>query len=156
MAERFYAKTVSEKKYGPAAQILALLMKASGAFAQESPERDRLVAELGPPPTEPTAMLVWAQRAMAYGLYDVLTNPALVPERKLRWIAELGSKLGMTHSKSLVEAKLSLIEAHAGLDQPGAPQPPTVPQPQPAAPSAAPTSPSEADGPLDSGPPRSP
>src|SRR5437870_1082171 len=38
MAERFYARTFTEKKYGPAAQILALLMKASGAFSQQDPE----------------------------------------------------------------------------------------------------------------------
>lgn len=140
MAERFYAKAMADKRYGPAAQILGLLMKASGAFQQDDAHRDRLVAELGPPPTEPTAVLVWAQKAMAFELYNVLTNSALDPERKLRWIAELGGKLGMTHAKVLVESKLALIEAHAGLDTPAG--------------SALPPPPQDPDGSRDRGPPQ--
>lgn len=115
MAERFYARCMAQKKYGPAGQILALLLKASGAFTQDSPDHERLVAELGPPPKDPTQVLVYAQRVMAHALYEVISNPALDPERKLRWVAELGSKLGMTHAKTLVEAKLAVIEEHAGI-----------------------------------------
>ena len=136
MGERFYTKTMAEKKYGPAAQILGLLMKASGAFEQRNEGQERLVAELGPPPLEPTAILVWTQRALALALHDVITNPALDPERKLRWMSELGGKLGMTHAKVLIESKLALIEAHAGLDGPPqvlpttpAPTPPAAPEP---------------------------
>jgi len=106
MTERFYARALSEKQYTAASSALSLLAKMSGALAQHDPDREQRMAALGPPPDDPTQALVWAQRCMVQALSEVVFNPSLDPERRLRWIAELGGKLGMTHAKALVEAKL--------------------------------------------------
>jgi hypothetical protein len=115
MTERFYAKAMAAKDFRAGAQALQILARMSGALSQHDPERDRRMAALGVPPTEPTQALVYAQRVMIYALHEVANNSALDPERRLRWIAELGSKLGMTHAKALIEEKLGVIESHAGI-----------------------------------------
>ena len=109
MTERFYARALSEKQYTAASSALGLLARMSGAFAQHDAEREKLLARLGPPPDDPTLVLVWAQRCMASALYEVVSNPSIDPERRLRWVAELGSKLGMTHAKALVGSKLEEV-----------------------------------------------
>lgn len=110
MAERFYAKALSDKKHGPAAQTLVLLARLSGAFAMHDLESQARVDALGPPPDDPTRALVWGQRCLVLVLDEVMRNPAVEPERKTRLVAELVAKLGMTHAKALVEAKLDAIE----------------------------------------------
>ena len=115
MTERLYAKAVAGKDIRSAIGALGILARMSGAFAQHDPERARRMAALGTPPTDPTQALVFAQRVMIDALYEVAMNTALDPERRLRWICELGSKLGMTHAKALVESRLDAIEEHAGL-----------------------------------------
>jgi hypothetical protein len=54
-------------------------------------------------------MLVYAQRCMAVALSEVVNNPAIDPERRLRWIADIGAKIGYTHSKALVQHKLDEV-----------------------------------------------
>ena len=110
MAERFYSKCLTEKQYSAASNALILLARMSGAFTQHDPTRQERLAQLGPPPTDPTQALVWAQRCMVFALHEVISNPSLDPERRLRWIAELGGKLGMTHAKTLVQHKLDEVE----------------------------------------------
>jgi len=109
MTERFYARALSDKQFTAAVNALALLAKMSGAFTQYDPERERRLAELGPPPDDPTLALVWAQRCMVFALSEVISHPTLDPERRLRWIAEIGGKIGMTHAKALVQAKLDEV-----------------------------------------------
>jgi hypothetical protein len=46
---------------------------------------------------------------MLFALNEVVSNPAIDPERRLRWIAEIGSKIGMTHAKTLMQAKLDEV-----------------------------------------------
>ena len=102
---------LSEKQYSAAASALTLLGRMSGAFVQHDAARDQRIAALGAPPEDPTLALVWAQKTMILALHEVVTNPSLDPERRLRWIAELGGKLGMTHSKTVVESKLDAVAA---------------------------------------------
>lgn len=111
---RFYARAFAEKKYGPAVQALVVEARLTGAFAQRNPELERMIADLGPPPDEPTAMLLYAQRLMALAFRDVMTNPVL-DERRLRWIIEFVKAFGMTHAKAAFESKLQLIEERLGL-----------------------------------------
>ena len=108
MTERFYAKALMDKQYTAASQALNLLARMTGAFA-EVPQTDAMVAVLGPVPTDPTQMLLYAQKAMAYALSEVVSNPALDPEKRLRWISEIGGKIGLTHAKALVQHKLEEV-----------------------------------------------
>lgn len=119
MAERFYAKALSDEKHGPAAQTLVLLARLSGAFAMHDAECQARVDALGPPPEDPTRALVWGQRCLVLVLDEVMRNPAVEPERKTRLVAELVAKLGMTHAKALVEAKLDAIEGRIYGQAPG-------------------------------------
>lgn len=109
MAERFYAKALVEKQYTAAANVLALLAKMSGAFAPYDPQRAQQLAALGPVPEDPTLGLVYAQRVMLFALNEIVSNPAIDPERRLRWISEIGGKIGMTHAKALIQEKLDRV-----------------------------------------------
>jgi hypothetical protein len=109
MGERFYAKCVSKEQYTAAAQVFGHLARMSGAFTARDPVRDDRLAELGPPPSDPTQMLVWAQRGMAFALWEVLTHPSIEPERRIRLISDIGAKLGMTHAKALVQHRLAEV-----------------------------------------------
>jgi len=110
MAERFYAKALLEKQYTAAANALNLLARMSGAFTQEH-SRESALALLGPVPTDPTQALLYAQRALIVALNEVIANPALDPEKRLHWIAEIGGKIGTTHAKALVQHKLEAVAA---------------------------------------------
>lgn len=102
--------TKTDRPWTAATSTLRLLAEMSGAFAQYDPEREAHVAELGPPPSDPTQALVWGQRCLVLQLDEVMRNPAIEPERKTQLVGDLVAKLGMTHAKALVEAKLSAIE----------------------------------------------
>jgi len=102
--------TKTDRPWTAATSTLRLLAEMSGAFAQFDPEREARVAELGPPPSDPTQALVWGQRCLVLQLDEVMRNPSIEPERKTRLVADLVAKLGMTHAKALVEAKLDAIE----------------------------------------------
>ena len=124
MAERFYASAMGAKSAngersqpdrGPAIQALALLAKLSGAFVQHDPARTELIRNLGQPPADPTLALVWAQRCMVYALAEVVQNESIDPERRLHWISDIGSKLGMTHAKAVFEKKLHDVAVASGL-----------------------------------------
>jgi hypothetical protein len=105
---RFYTKALSEKKYAPAGQALALEAKLVGAFTQKNPELDRMIEALGPPPSDPTQMLLYAQRMMALAFRDAMTS-AVLDERRLRWIVEFVKAFGMTHAKAVVQHRLAEV-----------------------------------------------
>jgi len=109
-AERFYAKALAEKQFTAAANVLNLLARMSGAFTVRDPDREKLLAALGPPPDDPTLALVYTQKVMMFALREVIENPSIDPERRLRWIAEIGSKIGMTYPRVLIEHKLDTVE----------------------------------------------
>lgn len=110
MTERFYARAVANRQYALASQALGLLAKMAGAFTGTNPNRQAVLAELGPIPDDPTQALVWTQRVMLRTIAEILADPTIDPERRARYIGDLGGKIGMTHAKTLVEAKLDTIE----------------------------------------------
>lgn len=102
--------TRTVRPWTAATSTLRLLAEMSGAFVQHDPARQAQVAALGPPPSDPTRALIWGQRCLVLQLDEVIRNSAIEPERKTRLVADLVAKLGMTHAKALVEAKLDAIE----------------------------------------------
>jgi hypothetical protein len=46
---------------------------------------------------------------MLIALNEVISQPGIDPERRLRWIADIGAKIGMTHAKALVQQKLDEV-----------------------------------------------
>lgn len=115
MVERFYVKALVAKQWAAASHALTLLGRMSGGFVQHDPVRQQKLDEIGPPPTDPTGALLYAQRVMSLELAMVASNQALDPERRLRWIAELCGKIGMTHAKALIEERLEELERRLGL-----------------------------------------
>lgn len=110
MTERHYARAVANKQWSAANNALALLAKMAGAFTGTSPSRETILAELGPVPDDPTLALVWMQKVMLRTVAEILADPTIDPERRARYVGDLGGKIGMTHAKALVEAKLDTIE----------------------------------------------
>jgi hypothetical protein len=109
-AERFYGKAMANKQWTAAAHALALLAKLAGAFTAQSPDRKVALAQLGPIPKDPTAALTWTQQVMLRTIAEVYSDATIDPLTRARYIAELGGRMGMTHAKALVEARLDAIE----------------------------------------------
>lgn len=61
---------------------------------------------MGVPPEDPTQALIWAQRCMLAALYEVINDPYITARDRWKLISDLGSKVGMTHSKTLVQSRL--------------------------------------------------
>jgi len=108
--ERFYAKAMSQEKFGPAAQILIAEMRLSGAFDQTA-DRDALVQRLGPPPEDPGEMLVYTRRVLMASLYEAMLSPFLDVEKRQRIIADLAFKIAATQSRTEIEAEMLKVEA---------------------------------------------
>lgn len=108
--ERFFAKAMHAKQWGPAASALNLLARLSGANTDQE-SREHLLRQLGPAPTDPAQMALYAQRCLVIALNEVITNKSLDPERRLRYIAEIGSKIGSQHVKALTGARVEQLEA---------------------------------------------
>ncbi len=81
----------------------------SESVVQRDPQRVKAVAALGPVPEDPTLALVYAQRCMLLALREVATEATLDPESRIRWIVNLGSKIGLTHAKTLEQHKLDEV-----------------------------------------------
>lgn len=109
MVEHFYAKSLGAEQYTAASQALALLAKMSGAF---HPQQVDIASRLGPVPKDPTQALIYAQKAMMAMLEQVIADPSIDPERKLRWVSEIGGRIGMTYSRTLQQSKLEELARH--------------------------------------------
>lgn len=109
MTERFYARALGAKEYSAAAQALGLLAKMSGASNMSDAKRTDILAQLGPVPSDPTEGLIYAQKVMLHALNEIVANPAIEPERRLRLISDIGGKIGMTHAKALVQHRLAEV-----------------------------------------------
>jgi len=121
MAERFYARALSEKQFAPAVQTLNLLAKLSGVLTQPSPEHKERIAELGPPPKDPAQVLGWIERSMLAALGEVMANPAVDPEQRLRWAMELYKGIGMTQARLRAKAEGALLDGADGFLDPSDP-----------------------------------
>lgn len=109
MAERFYARALADKQYSAAGNVLTLLARLSGAFTSYDPARQQILDAIGLPPRDPTQAVIWAQQAMLAAMHEVLSSPAIDPERRIRLLADLGSKVSYTHAKALIEAKVDEV-----------------------------------------------
>ena len=107
--ELFYAKAMSKEKFGPAAQILVLEARLSGAF-DHTADREALLERLGPPPEDPGEMLVYARRVLMASLYETMISPQLDVEKRQRIIADIAFKIAATQSRTEIESELLRIE----------------------------------------------
>ena len=107
--ERFYATCLREKKYGPAAAVLVLEARMTGAF-DHAEVRERLLAELGPPPAEAGAALAYVRRALLAMINEALSSPHLDLQTRHRIVSDMAFKLAATQSRADVELALSGVE----------------------------------------------
>lgn len=111
MAERFFAKAQSNGDYKAAATALGVLAKLSTGFIQHDPDRmKRLVEFCGPRPSDPAQFIPYAQKCMLFELAELMTNTAIDPERRLRWVVEFASKSGFLDDKSKIAKRLADLE----------------------------------------------
>jgi hypothetical protein len=110
MQERVFAKAMADKRYSAANGAIANMHKLSGGFAQSNEISDRVAQTLGPPPIDdPMGALIYAQKCLLLSLEDVMRDPSIDPERKVRLIADLSAKVGMTHPRTLIQADLKKL-----------------------------------------------
>lgn len=85
--------------------------EAAGAGGDASlPPHLEQYARLGPPPLDPVATIAWANAAGAVLLWETLTDTQIDARERRRVAADLIAKIGMTHSRAHVEARLAEIE----------------------------------------------
>jgi hypothetical protein len=111
MQERVFARAMADKRYSAANGAIANMHKLSGGFAQTNEISDRVTQMLGPPPIDdPTGALIYAQKCLLLSLEDVMRDPSIDPERKVRLIADLSAKVGMTHPRTLIQHDLKRLK----------------------------------------------
>jgi hypothetical protein len=108
--ERLTAVCVADKKYGPAVQSMALELKLTAALAEDDPEVDRLLFELGPPPVDPTVAHIWVQRMMLINVFGISRSKAIDPLTKHRLQADLLAKAGLVGDKAIVQEELRVVK----------------------------------------------
>lgn len=109
--ERMLGKAVAAKSYSAAAAIYTAMTKQSAASgAPQGRLYKKLIAELGPPPTDAGEALQYARKILLIEMAEVATNEALDPERRRRWLSEFSGKLGMLYSRAEAEELLRELE----------------------------------------------
>jgi hypothetical protein len=141
MPERLYAKAYAADRFGPANSALQTLARLGGAFANGQIDRGRFVETLGPPPKDdPIKALVYAQNVLVLSMQDIAQAPSIDPERRWRLLGDLAAKVGMTHSRSVLQNELDTVkqrvlgsrqqatgpEPLAGVDRPSTARRPTA------------------------------
>jgi hypothetical protein len=122
MAERLYAKAYAQDRLGPANAALQTLARLGGAFAKGEADRTQLTEVLGPPPTDdPTKALIYAQNVLVLTLKDIAEDPTIEPERRWRLLADLAAKVGMTHSRSVIQNEINVVKKSLGTPSGAAP-----------------------------------
>jgi len=110
MAERLYAKALSNEKFGAATSALNTLAKLSGGFAQRYIDPDRYTKLLGPPPTDPNQSLIYAQKVLVLSITDIAQDASIDPEKRWRLLGDLAAKVGMTFSRTQVQHELETVK----------------------------------------------
>jgi hypothetical protein len=111
MAERLYAKAYAADRFGPANSALQTLARLGGAFANGQIDRGRFVETLGPPPKDdPTKALIYAQNVLVLSMQDIAQDPSIDPERRWRLLGDLAAKVGMTHSRTVLQNELDTVK----------------------------------------------
>ena len=70
-----------------------------------------------PPLDDATTGLVWARKCMLAALDEVIRDPVITAEKRWRFVSDLGGKIGMTYSKSLMEEKVDRVTKALGVKQ---------------------------------------
>jgi hypothetical protein len=110
MAERLYAKAYASDRFSAANSALQTLARLGGAFARGQVDRGRFVETLGPPPKDdPIKALVYAQNVLVLSMQDIAQDPSIDPERRWRLLGDLAAKVGMTHSRSVLQNELDTV-----------------------------------------------
>lgn len=65
--------------------------------------------DIGPPPKDPVETLVWVQNVMKAAMYEVMLDPVITAEKRWSLLADFGAKLGMTHSKTILQARVAKV-----------------------------------------------
>lgn len=110
MAERLYARAFAKEDFGAAGTALSLLSRMTGVFAPHDPERDQLIAELGPIPSDPSKMSLYAQKCMVIELAFLLRNTAIDQEKRMRWMIEIQRQLTVGKVAALAAARVVDLE----------------------------------------------
>jgi hypothetical protein len=99
-----------------AAQQVARATESRRRAADPDHARKRVerATRLGKPPTDdpacdPTSVLVWATRAIADVLWEVLNDVEITSEERWKFVNETTKVLGMTHAKALVQHKVDRV-----------------------------------------------
>jgi hypothetical protein len=111
MAERVYAKAYATDRLSAANGAILTLARLGGAFATSQNDRGRFVETLGPPPTDdPMRALIYAQNVLVLSMQDIAQDPSIDPERRWRLLGDLAAKVGMTHSRTLMQNELDTVK----------------------------------------------
>jgi len=115
MAERLYAKAYAKESLSAANAALQTLARLGGAFAQGEGDRSHLLEILGPPPTDdPMKALVYAQNVLVLTMKDIAEDPSIEPERRWKLLADLAAKIGMTHSRAVIQNQINTVKKRLG------------------------------------------
>ena len=109
--ERFYAKCLAKEKFGPAAQILVLEARLSGALTQHPVEREAALDRIGAPPEDAAQVLPYARKVLMAQMHEVMMTPGLDLERRQRMTSDIAAKLGMLFSRAEFEDDFARMQA---------------------------------------------
>jgi len=91
------------------------MARLGGAFAQGERDRSQLLEVLGPPPTDdPMKALLYAQNVLVLTMKDIAEDPSIEPERRWKLLADLAAKVGMTHSRAVVQQQINTVKKRLG------------------------------------------
>jgi hypothetical protein len=114
-AERLYAKAYAKDSLIAANSALQTMARLGGAFAQGDPDRAHILETLGPPPIDdPMKALEYAQNVLILTLRDIAEDPSIEPERRWKLLADLAAKVGMTHSRAVVQNQINAVKKRLG------------------------------------------
>jgi hypothetical protein len=110
MAFRNHARAQAAGDYHAANGAIRNLMQMTGVLSQADPAREAAIKALGPAPEDPALMTLYAQRCMVLELTHVISARAIDPEKRLRWIVDISTRLSAFHQKSLASQRIEELE----------------------------------------------
>lgn len=122
MGERLYARSLSKNNFSAAAQALGHLIKMVGAQDPDTSEdRERILSQLGPAPTDPTKMVLYYQRALMLEFTSVIGNERVDPAQRIEYITTFGQRFATLHPKAVAGRRIEELETQLQQFQPPEP-----------------------------------